>query len=88
MTPQRRASAKKVIPTPVFECAFVCCQSVKVDSTKMSQSSELSEDTLQEMESEAMPFNTKRATKYGIKRFEEWLYKRGRGKKKTVVHTF
>ena len=43
-----------------------------------SQSSSLDEDELGEMVNEAQPDTTKRATKWGVRKFEDWLQKRGK----------
>lgn len=43
-----------------------------------SQSSQLDADALNEMEASAKPDSTKRATTYGIKKFRDWLAKRGK----------
>ena len=40
----------------------------------MSQTSSLDEDELDE----AQPDNTKKATKWGVRKFEDWLQKRGK----------
>ena len=44
----------------------------------LSQSSSLEENDLQEMEEKSRPVTTMRATRNGVKKFEDWLAKRNR----------
>lgn len=44
----------------------------------MSQSSDLGEEELRELEGSARPESTRRATAYGVNKFEQWLVKRER----------
>ena len=46
------------------------------DILPSSQSSEMDEDEMNKMEKSAVPANTSRATKSGIKKFFEWCRKR------------
>ena len=43
-----------------------------------SNSSDLGDDYLDRMETEAVPAATLKATLYGMRKFNEWLQKRGR----------
>ena len=45
---------------------------------QLSQKSDLNDEELMEMEVSAQPDNTKKNTKYGMKKFEDWLLKRGK----------
>ena len=44
----------------------------------ISQKSDLSEDDLQNIEQMSIPESTARSTVYGIKKFEQWIEKRGK----------
>jgi hypothetical protein len=48
------------------------------DSGQNSQSSELNDNDLMQMEHDARPESTNRATMYGVKKFQDWLTKRGK----------
>ena len=54
------------------EMAFISRESIS------SKNSELNEGALLELENSAKPENTKRATAYEIKRFQQWLDRRGK----------
>ena len=43
-----------------------------------SQTSELDEDELNNLEAGSMPASTKRATEYGVRKFTDWIQKRGK----------
>ena len=54
------------------------CSQLASVFVNMSQSSSLDESDLQQLEEEAIPDSTKRATQYGMRRFQEWLERRNR----------